>query len=217
MPKKVVFTQADFDQFTAAMLKIGFRLIKQREFKVELANAGVQPNKKETGREEGFTYFMLGLRVIVWTSFVANEGKTRESDPGKVLILENNKIIYMGTFKRRTKNFFFENLYLYALAAKEHVDARPYSKCKKLMTIFQRRGNSRQCFWVCPLKSHRHKDGCPIQPWTLGLSEKTLPVLVKKWDKAEVYYNKLRAENKEPGAFLRKRKPWKKKPLAETA
>lgn len=211
MPKKVVFTQADFDEFTKAMLKIGFRSIKQREFSVELKLANVEPPSKRVGREEGFTYFALGLRVIVWTTFVTSEGKTRDNDSGKVLILRSGKIVYMGTFKRRTKNFFFENLYIYALAAKEHVDARPVSDCNNLMTIYQRRGNSRQCFWVCPVKEHRRKRTCSTKPWTLGLSQKTLPSLIKKWDKAGSYYEKLRSQDKEPGAFMKTRKPWKQK------
>ncbi len=211
MPEKVIFTQKDFDEFKKAMLSIGFRLIGKREFKLELELANTEPPTKRIGREEGFTYFMLGLRVVIWTTFVTSEGKTRESDSGKVLILENNKIIYMGTLKRRTKNFFFENMYIYALAAKEHVDARPTSDCKKLMTIFQRRNNGRQCFWVCPIKKHRHSGGCKTKPWTLGLSDKTLSVLTKKWDKAGNYYDKLRSEGKEPGMFLKTRNTWQKK------
>ncbi len=210
MPKKVVFTQTDFDDFVIRMRSVGFRLIGQREFKVELAAANVEPPTKRIGREEGFTYFMIGLRVIIWTSFVTSEGQTRDSDPGKVLILENNKIIYMGTFKRRT-GFFFESLFLYALAAKEHVDTRPYSKCKKLMTIFQKRRGGRQCFWVCSIKEHRHSKGCSTVSWNHGLSESTLKVLTKKWDKAAAYYETIRSEGKEPGAFLATRKPWKKK------
>lgn len=210
MPKKVVFTQTDFDEFTKAMERIGFRLIKQREFKVELALANVEPPTKRTGREEGFTYFALGLRVIIWTSFVVSEGQTRDKDPGKVLILENGKIKYMGTFKRRTKNFF-ENLFLYALAAREHVDARPTSKCRKLMTIFQERNTGRKCFWICPIEEHRVVGGCPTVSWSHGLSESTLNHLIKKWDKASTYYDKLRAEGKEPGAFMRTRMSWKKK------
>jgi hypothetical protein len=211
MPKKVVFYEADFLEFERPMLALGFRRIKEREFKTELYLANVEAPSKRTGREEGFTYFALGLRVIVWTTYVVSEGQTRENDEGRVLILESNKPVYFGTYLHRTK-FFFERMYLYALAAKEHIDARPACpECKRrLMSIMQRKKNSRQCFWKCTNPIHGKKPPC--YSWNLGLSEKTQKFLKPKWDRAASYYAKLRAAGKEPGAQREKRHGWKKKP-----
>ena len=205
MPQGYIFNQADFDQFMVIMLMLGFKLMKPKP-----------------GRQEGFEYFKNGLRVIVWTTFVTNEGRTREEGSGKVITLESNRVVYMGTFKNRTK-FFFENLFIYALAAKERVDHRPYSKCHKLMNIYQgekkqkkdaeeeKSISKRTCFWVCPVKSHRHKGGCPTKSWSLGLSDEVLSVMVKKWDRASKYYDQLRAKGKKVNVFLTIRKSWEEK------
>jgi hypothetical protein len=210
MPKKVVFHENDFLEYQQSMVALGFRRIKEREFKTELYLADVLAPSKRTGREEGFTYFMMGLRVIVWTTYVMNEGQTRENDEGRVLILESNRPVYFGTYLHRTK-YFFERMYLYALAAKEHIDARPVCPaCDRLMNIVQRRKNSRQCFWKCMNPAHGKKPPC--FSWNLGLSEKTQKFLKPKWERAAAYYVKLRAAGKEPGAQREKRRGWKKRP-----
>ncbi len=204
MPEGYIFNQDDFDRFTKVMLAIGFTPIKYKK-----------------GMQEGFEYFNNGLRIKVWTTFDRDQGRTREKGTGKVITFESNRFVYMGTCKKRTK-FFFENLFIYALAAKQRVDNRPTSKCGKLMNIYQgevkqkegseeKNTSKRRCFWICPIKTHRHKDGCPAKPWSLGLSNEVLSIMVKKWDKAEAYYNKLRAEDKEVNVFLKIRRSWQEK------
>lgn len=205
MPEGYIFDTEDFNRFKKVMLAIGFTLIKHKK-----------------GRQVGFEYFKNGLRIKVWTTFDPDEGRTREKGTAKIIILESNKVSYMGTPKHRTK-YFFENLFIYALAAKYHVDNRPYSKCHKLMNIYQgetwrekedaenKSTSKRQTFWVCPIKSHRHEGGCPAKSWSIGLPNGILSVMVKKWNRAEKYYDKLRAEGKEVNVFLAIRKSWSEK------
>lgn len=209
MPGKVIFYEEDFLEYQKVMLASNFRPITTYEFRTELRLANVIAPSKRTGREEGFTYFSLGLRVIVWVSYVASEGATRQFDAGRVLILENNKPTYFGTFVHRTK-YFFERMYVYSLAAMEHVASRPTcSKCGNLMSIFQYRKGGRRCFWHC--KNPDHKGKGPTVSWKHGLSDKTKKYLLPKWSRAAKYYAKLRAEGKEPGKKRESRRGWKQK------
>ena len=209
MPEKHTFYEHDYLAFDSLMINETFRRITEREFQVELKQANVEPPTPRSGREEGYTFFILGLRVIIWTSYVMREGMTRDYDAGRVLILEGNKIVYMGTFVHRTK-YFFERLFIYSLAAKEHICARPECPdCGRLMTIFQQRKGARKCFWVCPNPDHNKKG--PTIGWSVGLSDRTLPYLRKKWDRAADYYDSLRAQGKEIGTKRANRRGWKEK------
>ncbi len=214
MAKAVVQTTETFNSFAEKMIAKGYGFANKKEINSLLQQLeAVSPyeGKESTGMEEGFTFFVNGLRVYIWSSFEKKLGTTRIGwDSGKVIITESNRVIYYGPEIRRTK-LFFERLLMWADVLKERVLNRPTcSHCKRLMRI--RYTENHQYYWYCegfyldrehPWVSHK---------WDVNLSESVMKFLKQKRERTRKY-NLMRVKNNKPkhGTAREKKRSWKKR------
>lgn len=105
MPKKVLPTPEEFDQFEREMLSRDFRLVTYADIKRD--NLWHRVHRKGPGESEvGFIYpVKSGLTVYVWTTWLREKESVRDMDAGWVLITEGSKILHPGRPIHRTKNF----------------------------------------------------------------------------------------------------------------
>ncbi len=94
MPKKMLPSVADFEQFSRDMQKYGFRAITKPEFFKSFQRLGLRAPRRRLGREAGFIFSANGLNVYVWTTFLMAEQSARDEDAGWVLITKGDKAEY---------------------------------------------------------------------------------------------------------------------------
>ncbi|MBU4351289.1 hypothetical protein KKH63_03100 [Patescibacteria group bacterium] len=207
MPKRKVLPDAEaFARFGNALLRRGFRKVSSVEFKKDFQRLGLKAPSPREGREVGFVFTANGLDVNVWTTFLEEEGRARESDSGWVLIKDADDTRYFAHPLRRTKNFL-RNLLWHACIAKWRVEHRPLcSVCKNRMRIARGKGMKAR-FWKCVRPAFHIK--AVSLPWDYGLPQEALDFLRPLRKRRARYYAKLRKQGKKPGAALRQRIGWK--------
>lgn len=206
MPAKVLPSAEEFERFRWLLIKRGFREILPMEFRQDFWRLKLKPPSPREGREVGFEFHANGLTVVVWTTFVAQEGQARKHDAGWVLIKEGDKVKYFSRPMGRTKNFL-KKLLWYACIARSRVVARPNCpKCSARMDIV--RGNVLKArYWRCA-KTLAHTEP-EFRSWDYGLHPAAIEFLRSARKERARYRAKLRAKGKKPGAALRRRKGWK--------
>lgn len=191
-------TFEDFLAFQKEMLKMNFKRNEKKEFKNDFYRLGLMVPRPRIGREAGFEFFVNGLRVKVWTTFIEEMEQARASDLGWVLITEGDIAKYFAHPTRRTKNFF-KNLLQDAKACKERIIARPVcqdKKCRRLFVIQKGKGGGR--YWTCGNKEY-HGNDLPAQSWDTGLSTESMHFVTRKRKQRKQYAEKRRAEWKSVG------------------
>lgn len=200
MPAQVLPSEKLFDNFKKYMVAVGFREINPKEKLKNFERLGLVFPKKIKGQEVGFCFEANGLKVFVWTTFVAKEEKARDQDSGWVLITEGDKALYFSHPMRRTK-YFLRRLYKHALIAKERVLNRPLCpECKGYMKI--KKGKAlKSRYWIC--KNHQK----PIfQKWDYNLPEWILTFLKKERKLKTIYREKRKEVGKTTNQAMLKRK-----------
>ncbi|MEK7558488.1 MAG: hypothetical protein AAB507_01525, partial [Patescibacteria group bacterium] len=169
MPTTKVLPDAEtFVRFKKVLLKRGFREISPVEFRKDFQRLGLKAPSPREGREVGFRFWSNGLEVVVWTTFLAGEGRAREEDAGWVLIKDGDKPLYFSHSLRRTKNFL-RNLLWHAGIAKWRAEHRPLCPmCQKRMRIAHGKGIKSR-FWACINPAFHAK--AVFLPWDHELPE----------------------------------------------
>lgn len=206
MPTTKVLPDAEtFASFGRALLRRGFRKISPVEFKKDFQRLELKAPSPREGREQGFSFSANGLEVVIWTTFLAKEGRARDRDAGWVLIKDGDKPRYFHIL-RRTKNFL-HNLLWHACIAKWRVEHRPLcSVCKNRMRITYGKGIKSR-FWKCTRPASHTKT--VSLPWDYELPLSALNFLRPLRKRRARYYAKLREQGKKPGAAIRRRIGWK--------
>lgn len=214
MAHAVAHTVVTFGPFSDKMKLLSYKPVSKRDAKKildQLEAISPYEGKEPSRMEEGFTYFENGLRVYIWTSYVASADTTRVGwDFGKVIIVESGDVVYYGPEIRRTK-YFFERLHVWAVILKARVHCRPHcSTCNRLMSIFH--SKNAQYYWYCENKEHEQIR----EKWDRGLdkilTEPYLKFLKDKRNRTKKY-NKMREKMGKPkhGTARKKRRKWKYK------
>ncbi len=204
MPTKVLPTIETFAWFREVLLRHGFREISTVEFKKDFRRLKLIAPSPREGREAGFQFSSNGLEVVVWTTFLTQHGYARETDAGWVLIKDGDNPRYFKML-RRTKNFL-RNLLYYAIIAQRRAKNRPLCDlCDKRMKIAFGKGIKSR-YWSCTDSSHaRNKTS---KSWDTGLSPAAIDFLKPERRRKARYVAKLRAEGKNPGTAIKRRKGW---------
>lgn len=207
MPTTKVLPDAEtFVRFKKVLLKRGFREISPVEFRKDFQRLGLKAPSPREGREVGFRFWSNGLEVVVWTTFLAGEGRAREEDAGWVLIKDGDKPLYFSHSLRRTKNFL-RNLLWHAGIAKWRAEHRPLCPmCQKRMRIAHGKGIKSR-FWACINPAFHAK--AVFLPWDHELPEWALSFLKPFRRSRARSYALARAQGKRPGTVIRNRKGWK--------
>lgn len=216
MPVQVLPDETKFKEFCQEMKLMGFRKLGWSEARKDLDRFDKQAPRNREGREAGFIFFANNLKVIVWTTFLEEQKKSREEDTGWVLILEvgkdNPETLPHSKPARRTQNYL-ETLRIRSQIAKERVLSRPLCPiCKSFMHITMGKGIGSR-YWRCEnLTIHTLKNR-PRESFDLGLSPESKEFLKQQRKSSRKYFQKRKAIGKVPGSarFPENRKPWKKK------
>jgi hypothetical protein len=212
MPKKVLPSPEDFSFLDHELKKQGFRRISKREVGKQFRHLSLRPPRarRRSGREVGYVFDSNGLRVWVWTTWLADEGHARESDSAWVLISCDDEAVYYDTPTHRTKNFV-KTLINRAWIAKWRVESRPNcDKCGRFMKVTNHRGRPKSRFWVCE-NTHEHSDGKRVwRSWDLDgeMPLKAQSFVDKHRRKASKYRERRRKEGKPVNVAMSKRHPW---------
>lgn len=203
MPKQVLPSRAEFDSFDVKMRHLGFRQITRRETLVSHTRLGLRNPRKRPGREVGFIFEANGYIVVVWTSFILEEGTARKTDAGHVMIKGGDTVLYHFHPTHRTKNFL-SNMLIKANIAKERALCRPLCpKCHAYMDI--KRGKGLKARYYQCSRGHSKVN----VSWDFGLHPSVLKEVEKLRRRRESYRKLLLRSGKKPGAALSKRKHWK--------
>ena len=168
MPTQVLPDEQSFKWFEFNIKRRGFKPRKIKKIKSDFRHLEPKPRKpgKVTGFEAGFYFFVNGLLVIVWTTFVISAQQAHPSDAGWVLIVQGGKAVYYSRPIYRTKGFLY-NLLLLAAIARQRIIHRPHCPdCGKFMDIVPGK-HLKARFWRC------HN---PVHPRPINVSwDKGLP------------------------------------------
>jgi hypothetical protein len=203
MPKQVLPSRAEFDSFDVKMRHLGFRQITRGEVRTDQTRLGLKNPRIRLGREIGFVLAANGYQVVVWTTFLHNEGVARKSDAGHVMIKEGDTVLYHFHPTHRTKNFL-SNMLTKANIAKERTLCRPLCpKCQAYMDI--KRGKGLKARYYQCSKGHSKVN----VSWDFGLHPSVLKEVEKLRRRRESYRKLLLKSGKKPGVALSRRKRWK--------
>ena len=205
MPKKVLPSEADFDQFRKSLLEEGFRPVSRTEFSNSFKRLDLQAPRPREGRETGFIFMANRLTVYVWTTFLEQENQAREEDAGWVVITEGDRPDYYSHPMMRTKGFLAK-LLKNAKIAKERVLKRPLCPtCHAFMQITKgTRPKAR--YWSCVGKSHPHL--FHTLPWDYNLSDESMVFLKAERRERRRYREGLTKAHKTVIPAIIRRKPW---------
>lgn len=203
MPTKVLPTADTFAWLRTMLMKSGFRELSPVEFKKDFRRLKLEAPSPREGREAGFQFSSNGLDVIVWTTYLIEQGYAREMDAGWVLIKDGDDPRYFKML-HRTKNFLLK-LFYYAVIAQRRAENRPLCDlCYKRMNITFGKGIKSR-YWSCIDPSHAKKVS---KSWDTGLAPAALEFLKHERKRRARYLAQLRAEGKRPGGAIRRRKGW---------
>lgn len=206
MPKKQLPDVMSFAAFTRSLVRRGFRPLATDQFRSDYHRLMLQAPSPREGRETGFVFSANGLEVVVWTTFLKEEGRARDEDAGWVLIKDGDEPRYFSHPFHRTKNFLY-NLLWAACIARERVLNRPLCpSCGARMNISYGAGTKSR-YWKC-VRPDEHARAVSLS-WDYGLPQAALEHLKPQRKKRRQYNEKLRKEGKVPGAAQKRRIPWK--------
>jgi hypothetical protein len=208
VPKRVLPTLEQLENFIRDLEKIGFEQISDAEFKERLARLKGESPRPRFGRELGFKYSANGLAVVVWTTWLPELRMFRKKDSGWVLIEENDAAVYFSRPLRRTNNFL-KNLYDEALIARERINCRPRcSECGAYMKIVPGRGLKSR-YWRCRRLLNHQGGSAHSLPLNYGLSENMMRLVGRREKKQRRYLRDLKKEGKPIHLAMLQRKPWR--------
>lgn len=208
MPKRKRISEETFSRIVEYGKSHGGKILGQSEKKDIYRSIGLIPpdRKKKNLSEVGMLFWVKGLLVYAWTSFVMKTMEDNWEDHGWILIVcKESPSKYFATPTRRTENFeknFLERLEI-TLA---HAHGRPLcDKCHKFMTIFKKRDGS--TMWACFNKSSHEKPR--FQDWDTGLSDEQKKITTKSREIRKKYRDENKKKNivRTPAKQIRKK--WK--------
>lgn len=213
MPKKVLPDASGFAKLEELLVSWGFRAISPSEVQKDFKRLDLKAPSPREGREAGFSFSAHGLVVSVWTTWLQEEGRARESDAGWVLISEGDKNLYFAHPVHRTKHFI-RNLARQAWIAKRRVQDRPLCPdegCKQFMDIVS--GTAlKSRYWRCGRKK-LHADGkITRRNWDCALPPKAAKyVEAKRKQRDKNRKRREKRQEREPFPAVLKRRPWRKR------
>jgi hypothetical protein len=208
LPKQQLFSKKDFDYLKSQLERWGFHQISSREFCLEYRLKGLKAPRAREGREVGFVFKTQGLKVIVWTTWLEEQGRSRKSDAGWVLISNQKRVLYFSHPIHRTKNFIL-HLLQQAYIARQRVITRPCCPdCGKFMNIARGKGIKSR-YWVCARRSLHQSGVIYTKDWDCGINNPKIQKYLDQKRKArKKYYQKRRAQGKKAPQAILIRKPW---------
>jgi hypothetical protein len=209
LPKQQLFSKKDFDYLKSQLEKWGFRQISSQEFCLEYRQKRLKAPRVREGRETGFVFKSQGLKVIVWTTWLEEQSRARDSDAGWVLISDFQKVLYFSHPLRRTKNFI-RHLLQQAYIARQRVIHRPRCPgCGKFMNITPGKGIKAR-YWSCSRRRFHPQGIIYTKDWDCGINNPKIQKYLDQKRKAQKkYYQKRRAQGKRVPRAMMIRKPWR--------
>lgn len=215
MPQRVRISQETFENLKEKIVQMGGRILGEDEKRKTYESIGLVPPKRRKRNlpEVGGIFFINGLIIFVWTSFVMKTNEDNWEDHGWVLIVcrerfETKEKKYFGQPKNRTKNFE-DNLIRELELAIAHAKGRPNcSVCKRRMVIYKKyhqKTKSISVMWACFNKEKHEKP--TFEDWDIGLSDEQQD-FVKKRRKVRSKKRQTDLENgieRTPAKLLRKK------------
>lgn len=222
MPEKVLPTEPDFREFYRKMCGFfGFRPLQGMEIRKEMRWVGAQSPHRRFGHEYGFSFHAHGLTVVVWTTWLGEEGRARDEDAGWVLIRDGRKSVYFIHPVHRTQNFFL-TLLRHARVNRKRALNRPLCpKCHDRMCITRGEGLKAR-YWRCSpcyraaVDEVERKKFCV--DWDSGLNKQerqwVQALRRKRAKQRKEYERESRAKGKEPVPAVLRRRPWTTRPTS---
>lgn len=215
MPERVRITPETFERIKKWIIDHGGRILGDKEKKKTYESIGLVPPERKVRNygEVGGIFFINGLIIFVWTSFVMKTMEDNWQDHGWVLIISRDQKKFFAQPKNRTANFE-QNLIRELEIALARAHARPNcSICKRRMSIYKKYNKNKEggvvsisTMWAC---FNKEKHARPtFEDWDTGLSEKQ-----KKFvNSRRKFRKKKRDSDKEKGVTrtpaAKKRKKW---------
>ena len=206
MPKRELPDVMSFAAFTRALARRGFRALSTPEFRSDYHRLMLEAPSPREGREVGFVFAANGLEVVVWTTFLKEEGRARFEDAGWVLIKEGDEARYFSRPFHRTKSFLYNLLWAACIARERVLNRPPCPTCGARMSIAYGNGVKAR-YWKC---TRPEKHARPVNlSWDYGLPLAAIEHLRPQRKRRRLYNEKLRKEGRVPGAALKRRIGWK--------
>ncbi|HVY35943.1 MAG TPA: hypothetical protein VG982_01545 [Candidatus Paceibacterota bacterium] len=209
----IAWMRKEFVRLDGLLKELGYKEMKPEEYK----GRNLIPPRNLKGREKGYIYKPEDeenqMEAIVWTTqdVFTLDPREKNKDTGKNLIRYKGKARYHAKPTLRSPNYV-DNMYWKARANKERIDNRPKDSFKGQYMLIENGGkNIYQRYWQ---SVQRNKfDGGRFEKVSFdhGLSPETIEHVNKRRKLVNRYNKQLRAKGKEPGAYVRRRNPWKKK------
>ncbi len=203
MPKKVLPDELDFAWLKRMLVnKMGFRAISSDEVRRDVIRFGLVPPHPRKGREEGFSFYANGLKVVVWTTWVEAEGAAREQDAGWVVIEQNDVAVYFSHDIRRTKNFLWTLIHHTRVAQLRAIHRPLCPECQQFMSIVRGRAIKAR-YWRCDQRENHAGRVTHRKGW-----DDELPQKAKEWVEEVRKLRKKNRRGKVPAVL--KRHSWRK-------
>jgi hypothetical protein len=196
MPKKVLFTKKEYEDFVPKLTAISLYKKWHTEFLSDKERLDlIAPNRKKE-REDTYQLFANDHRVIIHTSYSERLGRAQDEDYVWILIIRGDKIRYARPLLR-TKNLF-PRVLGYAKACVERIRVKhicPF--CHKQFDIV--RGHAwGSYYWRCvnlECQYHLHQHNRPTANFDEGLSQESKN-FVKVERKIRMYYREIKVLHK---------------------
>lgn len=207
MPKLVQITEKGITWLAGELCDptkpepLGFRPVYREEVRNAIVRHHLVPPHPREGRQMGFTFHGNGLMVNVWTTWLPDEGRMRESGYGWVLITDGEKILYSSPPLCRTKNFLGSILHK-AKITRLRVIKRPLCpKCGQFLEIVH--GPAlKSTFWCCSRRAFHFDRQRLARDWDYGLPREVIRELnVERRQKTKArkrYAKRRKMEGKPP-------------------
>ncbi len=208
MPRQILPDEKAFTAFRKKLLTLGFRELTSEEFSKTFKRLGLEAPRPQEGRETGFIFSANELKVFIWTTYLSQEQKSRDSDAGWILIADGDRARYFTHPLRRTKNFLLK-MVRHAWVARWRIIHRPLCpQCQRYMRIAYGQALKSR-YWRCDNMRHHAK---PIfVAWDNGMPPKALAFLQIQ-RKARSRYRQTRKKAGKPNnVAMLNRKKWPKR------
>lgn len=167
-------------------------------------------HRKLEGSEQAWTYSKGNYTVIVWTTYLAKEGKFRDTgtDVGWVIVVSGDDLVYCTRPILRSSSDFVLKLARYAWVTKYKIDHLPLCpKCRAKMFIFRKKG-TREYMYICR-HTDRHDDNkATFRSWDYGLKDKAKEFLAIRREATQKYNKRNEKLGKKPTPKALLRKKW---------
>lgn len=211
MPTRKRISVETFEKLRAYASEHGGKILGDKEKMDIYDSIGLVPpkRKKKNDGEVGFLFWVKGLLVYAWTSFVMKTMEDNWEDHGWVLIVcKESKTKYFATPIRRTENFE-RNLIQSMEIALAHAHGRPLCKtCKRFMVIhkkYHKKSQTISIMWACfNGKVHERPK---FENWDIGLSTEQQAITDNLRKKRKTYRdsNDAKGIKRKPARTIRKR------------